>query len=42
MLEIENMSIKIDHEDDGVRVMRITGMLRKSALDAALEAEAKQ
>ena len=36
------MGVKIQQEEDNVRVMRINGLLRKSEMDAALAAEARQ
>ena len=36
------MGVTIRQEEGNLRVLRITGLLRKSELDAALEAEAKQ
>jgi hypothetical protein len=36
------MGATIQQEEGYLRVLRITGLLRKSELDAALEAEAKQ
>ncbi len=36
------MGATIHQEEGHLRVLRITGLLRKSELDAALEAEAKQ
>jgi hypothetical protein len=36
------MGVKIQQEKDDVRVMRINGLLRKSEMDAALAAEARQ
>jgi len=36
------MSVRIEREESGLRVLRITGLLKKSEFDAALAAEANQ
>jgi len=36
------MGVTIQQEEGNLRVLRITGLLRKSEMDAALEAEAKK